>query len=526
VQALDAIPVNTEERSLADLDGGGDAFILSTSRERTEIRFSLPPHVDTSEAWLRLAARPASDGTAGQIHVSVNGGEAITIRPQARPIEARFALFSADFRPGQNTLEIAYSTDTPASGWIVDARRSQMRLTLEPVAPIETLEGLEAALASDFAAPRRIALITDISRERVTLEALVAQGLALRAGQVPLFTSRADEADLVVRIADNDRLAAEDRAALRSGDRSSGPEIAYRHDGVPHLVITGRNLDEATAAARLMAARSFVGYDRSFIAADAMTATRLGTRQIRDARSVHTEADLRTFADSGLPFSADQGSRTAVQFSTRLDADRHGALSVLARAALISGEAWLYAWYGDADESAPVNHNLLVIGPASTRIAAVDRNAPPELRAALRAAERSRGQRGLMRLAAAAYADAADAEVGTEVGIGVASLFRDQAQDGRWIATLTAPDQASFEAAGRSLARSNLWSALEGRAAVWSARGVTALDYAIVAPTLNERVQEFAVDHTRDAAFVLFGAAILLLIRGFFGRRKRVRVEA
>ncbi|WP_304072981.1 hypothetical protein [Maricaulis maris] len=526
VQALDAIPVNTEERSLADLDGGGDAFILSTSRERTEIRFSLPPHVDTSEAWLRLAARPASDGTAGLIHVSVNGGEAITIRPQARPIEARFALFSADFRPGQNTLEIAYSTDTPASGWIVDARRSQMRLTLEPVAPIETLEGLEAALASDFAAPRRIALITDISRERVTLEALVAQGLALRAGQVPLFTSHADEADLVVRIADNDRLAAEDRAALRSGDRSSGPEIAYRHDGVPHLVITGRNLDEATAAARLMAARSFVGYDRSFIAADAMTATRLGTRQIRDARSVHTEADLRTFADSGLPFSADQGSRTAVQFSTRLDADRHGALSVLARAALISGEAWLYAWYGDADESAPVNHNLLVIGPASTRIAAVDRNAPPELRAALRAAERSRGQRGLMRLAAAAYADAADAEVGTEVGIGVASLFRDQAQDGRWIATLTAPDQASFEAAGRSLARSNLWSALEGRAAVWSARGVTALDYAIVAPTLNERVQEFAVDHTRDAAFVLFGAAILLLIRGFFGRRKRVRVEA
>lgn len=525
VQASDAIPVNTEERSLADLDGGGDAFILSTSRERTEIRFSLPPHVDTSEAWLRLAARPASDGTTGLIHVSVNGGEAITIRPQARPIEARFALFSADFRPGQNTLEIAYSTDTPSSGWIVDARRSQMRLTLEPVAPIETLEALESALAADFAAPRRIALVTDISRERVTLEALVAQGLALRAGHVPLFTSHSDEADLVVRIADNDRLAAEDRAALRSGDRSSGPEIAFRHDGVPHLVITGRNLDEATAAARLMAARSFVGYDRSFIAADAMTATRLGTRQIRDARSVHTEADLRTFADSGLPFSADQGSRTAVQFSTRFDADRHGALSVLARAALISGEAWLYAWYGDADETAPANHNLLVIGPASTQIAAIDRNAPPELRAALRAAERSRGQRGLMRLAAAAYADAGDAAVGTEVGIGVASLFRDQGNDGRWIATLTAPDQASFEAAGRSLARSNLWTALEGRAAVWSARGVTALDYAIVAPTMSERVQEFAVDHTRDAAFILFGAAILLLMRGFFGRRKQVRVE-
>ncbi|WP_291844115.1 cellulose biosynthesis cyclic di-GMP-binding regulatory protein BcsB [Maricaulis sp.] len=522
-----AAAVNTEERSLSDLDGGADAFILSNTRRLARIDFTLPPHVQTSEASLRLAARPASDSTAGLIHVSVNGGEAITIRPQARAMEARFALFSADFRPGANTLDIAYSNDTSAAGWIVDARRSQMRLTLEPVAPIDTLEDLERALASDFAAPRRIALLTDASRERVTLEALVAQGLALRAGQVPLFTADADEADLIVRIADNDRLAAHDRAALRSGDRSTGPEIAFHNErGLPHMVITGRNLDEATAAARLMAARSFIGYRQSFLAADAMTAPRLGTHQIQDARSLHANADLRIFADSGLPFSADQGSRTAVQFSTRFDADRHGALSVLSRAALISGEAWLYAWYGDADETAPANHNLLVIGPGSTEIAAVDRNAPPELRAALRAAERSRGQRGLMRLAAAAYADAGDTEAGTEVGIGVASLFRDQANNGRWIGTLTAPDVASFEVAGRSLARSDLWTALEGRAAVWSARGVTALDYTIVAPSLVEKVQEFAVDHTRDAAFLLFGAAFLLLVRGFFGRRKRVRVQS
>ncbi|WP_297735410.1 cellulose biosynthesis cyclic di-GMP-binding regulatory protein BcsB [uncultured Maricaulis sp.] len=524
--AVETIPVNTEERSLADLDGGSNAFILSTSRERAQIHFSLPPNVDTTEAWLRLAARPASDSTSGLIHVSVNGGEAITIRPQARAMEARFALFSADFRAGDNTLEIAYTTDTPAAGWIVDARRSQMRLTLEPVAAIDTLDDLEHALGADYAAPRRIALLTEDSRERVTLEALVAQGLALRAGQVPLFTANAEEADLVVRIGDNARLAADDRAALRSGDLSTGPEIAFRNDGIPHLIITGRYLDEATAAARLMAARSFDGYQRSFLASDAMTATRLGTRQVRDARTLHANADLRTFADTGLPFSADQGSRTAVQFSTRFDADRHGALSVMARAALISGEAWLYAWYGDADATAPANHNLLVIGPGSTEIAAIDRNAPAELRAALRAAERSRGQRGLMRLAAAAYADAGDVEAGAEVGIGVASLFRDQANQSRWIATLTAPDIASFEAAGRSLARSDLWMALEGRAAVWSARGVTALDYAVVSPTLSERAREFAVDHTRDAAFILFGAAFLLLMRGFLGRRKRVSAQS
>ncbi len=519
-----AIMTNTQERALADLHGAGDAFVLSTSQPRSRIHFTLPPNVQTSEAWLRLAARPASDTTAGTIEVSVNGGDPIVIRPQARPMEARFALFSADIRPGDNMLEIRYATQTAAPGWIVDARRSQLRLTLEPVRPLETLGELEHALGSDFAAPRRIALITDAGRERITLEALTAQGLALRAGEVPLFTSDAEQADLVVRIAEFARLNDADRAALRRGE-SQGPEVAFRHDGVPHLIVTGRNLDEATAAARLMGARSFDGYGRSFLAADAISARRLGSEQVRDARAFAANADLRTFAASGLPFSADQGARTAVQFSTRFDADRHGALSVLARAALIGDQAWLYAWYGDISETAPADHNLLIIGPNSTQVADVDRSAPEELRAALRAAERSRGQRGLMRLAAAAYADAGDhaaAAPGSprETGVGVASLFRDRHNNQRWIGTLTTPDVASFADAGRSLARSDLWQALEGRAAVWSSRGVTPLDFSVEAPSLMDRARELAVDHTRDAAFLLFGAALLMLLRGFARRRR------
>ena len=518
------LPVNTEERTLADLEGGADAFVLSTSRPQSRIRFDLPPHVAASEAWLRLAARPASDSTAGLIHVSVNGGEAITIRPQARPMEARFALFSGDLQAGENVLEIAYSTETAAAGWIVDARRSQLRLTLEPIEPVDTLDALEHALAADFAAPRRIALLTDESRERVTLESLVAQAIALRAGTVPLFTSDPQTADLIVRIAEFDGLGARDRGALRNEGTSAGPEIAFYNDGVPRIVVTGRDLDEATAAARLMAARAFSGYERNFLASDAISAQRLGQRQVRGTGDLMQEADLRSFATSGLPFSANQGSLTAVQIASQRDADRHGALSVLARAALISGEAWLYAWYGDTAETAPANHNLLVIGPGSTRLDAVERNAPAELRAGLRAAERSRGERGLMRLAAAAYADDVDMPVETarDLGVGVASLFRDRGNSDRWIATLTAPESASFESAGRSLARSNLWGALEGRAAVWSSRGVTPLDFSVAPPTLVDRLREFAVDHTRDAAFILFGAALLMLMRGMVRRRRRV----
>lgn len=519
--------VYTEERSLADLRAGMDAFVLSPSQNRQSIAFELPPNAQATEAWLRLAARPASETTTGLIHVSVNGGDAITIRPQARAMEARFALYSDDVRPGENTLEIEFSTETATAGWIVDASRSQLRLSLERDQRIATLHELEETLASDFAALRRVALISENNSERATAESLVAQGIALRAGTVPIFTNDIENADLIVHIAEAGVLPEQSLAVLRDPQGVSGPEIAFRNDGTPELIVTGRNAEETTAAARLLAARSFDGYQSHFLAANAISARHLGMRQARGASNSARVTDLRTFATSGLPFSADQGSRTAVQIVGNGAEDRFGALSVLARAALTTGEAWLYAWYGDGQQIVPADHNLLVIGPNSTDFAAVEQNAPAELRAALRAAARSQGDRGMMRLAAAAYADdtASDESNENAPNIGVASLFEDRTQAGRWIGTLTAPSEASFQAAGRSLARSTLWASLEGRAAVWSTRGVTPLDYSVSAPTLQERVQEFAVDHTRDAAFILFGLAFFMLMRGMWHRRSRVNAS-
>ena len=251
--------VYTEERSLADLRSGMDAFVLSPSQNRQRIAFELPPNAQATEAWLRLAARPASETTTGLIHVSVNGGDPITIRPQARAMEARFALYSGDVRPGENTLEIAFSTETATAGWIVDASRSQLRLSLEREERIGSLHELEETLASDFAALRRVALISEDNSERATSESLIAQGIALRAGTVPIFTNDIENADLIVHIAESAELPEEDLAVLRDPQGAAGPEIAFRNDGTPELIITGRNAEETTAAARLLAARSFDG---------------------------------------------------------------------------------------------------------------------------------------------------------------------------------------------------------------------------------------------------------------------------
>ena len=509
-----------EERALSELDSGS-VIVLSPVHARSDIRFTLPPRASAEEAWLTLAARPASDSADGVIEVSINGGEPIAIRPQPRPMEARFALYSADLVPGENTLSITYRAQSVSAGWIVDARRSNLRLTLDAAAAPADLDELEQALGADFAAPRRIALLTDISRKRATYEGLTVQGLSLRAGRVPNFSDDEAGADLAVRIAPQDRLSEADRALLAAAGGEHGPAVIYSAAPQPRLIVTGRNLDEAAAAARLLAARSFAGFGDSFLASDAVQARRLGQPFARDARrQVGEDADLRTLATSGLPFSADQGARTAVLFAAARPEDRYGALSILARASLTTGQAWLYAWYGDADDAAPADHDLLVIGSDGQVADRVQAAAPAEWRHAMRAAERSRGQRGVMRFAAAAYAD--DENGGP--GLGVATMFRDQA-DMRWIAALSAPRTASFESAGRSLARSELWTALEGRAAVWSDRGVTSYDFRVSQLALSDRALEFLNDHARDIAIGFFLFGTILFIRGTL-RRRRSRARA
>ena len=249
--------IYTEERSLSDLQSGMTAFVLSPSQNQQTISFTLPPNADATEAWLNLAARPASESTTGRIHVSLNGGDSIVIRPQARAMEARFALYSDDVRPGENTLEIAFTSDSATAGWIVDASRSQLRLSMQRLEQLGSLGQLEETLGADFATLRRVALVTEDNAERPTVEGLAAQAMALRAGRVPLFGGDADNADLVVRIAEYEALSQDDRALLRHDGVAIGPEIAFAGGTTPRIVVTGRNVEEATAAARLLAARSF-----------------------------------------------------------------------------------------------------------------------------------------------------------------------------------------------------------------------------------------------------------------------------
>jgi hypothetical protein len=147
---------------------------------------------------------------------------------------------------------------------------------------------------------------------------------------------------------------------------------------------------------------------------------------------------------------------------------RAASLAVVARAALASGSAWLYAWYGDDMADAPLNHDLLVLGPQSGLDPRLMAAAPPEVRAAANAAA-NRAPRQRRFYGSTAYA--ADANERTAQITGVAALF--DYGDGRRVALITAPDGADYARAAKRLARSDLWSSLQGRASLWDSAAVT-----------------------------------------------------
>lgn len=95
---------------------------------------------------------------------------------------------------------------------------------------------------------------------------------------------------------------------------------------------------------------------------------------------------------------------------------------------------------------------------------------------------------------------------------GMAALFEDTG--GRRIALITAPEGADFSRAAARLARSGLWTGLEGRAVVWDAAAVTSFG-----PSASPRFSAVWISdqirrHDRWIALGAFSLAVLLLLIG------------
>lgn len=488
--AEDLRAARSEEHALSSLAAQSSVTLNETSG-LARISFDIAPGARAEAVELVLVARPVSPQSGGRLQVSVNRGRSVTLAPQPENFEARFALYADSLREGRNTLNLNFDA-AGEDGWVIDAEASRLRVSVAPAAGYSSLSDVEAALGADFAAPRRIFIDAgQAGTQAVPVSALTAQGLALRMGEAPILVSERSVAELTVR-------AVADPAAATPAVTLTGED---------EIQLSATDSVALIAAARLFAARSMDGQDRRFGAAQALSAARL----VRDTgfETTGANADLETLAGFGAPFGAEQGIATAVVFTDTDPQARLAALAVVGRAAIASGSAWIYGWFGEDIDAAPASHHRMVLGPLSTMDSRLLAAAPAEMRAATDAA-RARLPRQRRHFGSTAYADDT---VGPLAEIaGIAAIYEDTS--GQTVAIITSPDGADFARAARRLARSSLWNGMEGQAVLWDASAVTAFGPTSGPAFSREAFVVFLRDNDRYVALGAFSLAMLLLLSG------------
>ncbi|MCC5996418.1 MAG: hypothetical protein JJU18_08635 [Oceanicaulis sp.] len=486
-EAGEVRPARSEEAVLSSISPNTPAMRLTPEARELRIPFTIAPGAEPQSVELVLNASPLSDRSGGEIEVFVNRSRAVALSPRAETFEARFALYSDSLRAGENILVLRLS-EGARDGWSVNAAGSRLRVSAVPASGYASLADVEAALRSHFAAPRRIHIDADAAgRDALAVSALIAQGMALRMGEAPILVNTPDVAELTVT------------ANVRSGGGLPAIDMATSSE----LRLSAGDAGALIASARLFAARSMNLHAVRFELTDALSAPRLE----RATAPARPGAALDALAAGGAPFGADQGGRAAVVFASADPADRSAALAVVSRAALASGSAWLYAWYGERAEDAPPGHDLMILGPQIAIDPRLIAAAPAEVRAAASAAANRVPRRHNYGSTAFADDSARSARV-----TGMAALFEEPG--GRRVALITSPQGADFSRAATRLARSSLWTGLEGRAVVWDAAAVTSFGPSAAPRFSAEWLSTQIRRHDRWVALGAFSLAVLLLLIG------------
>lgn len=487
--AHDHRPERSEEALISKFIQADQPLALNNQVRELRIPFTIAPNSDPSGVELLMNARPGGASASGRIEAFVNRSRAVVLQPRAEPFEARFALYSDELQPGENVLVLRLTGEAGA-GWVIDPEASRLRVSAAPAEGYAALDQIEAALAADFAAPRRVHIDAEAAgRDELAVAALIAQGLALRMGEAPILVA--------------DRSIAELSITTQTRPGATAPAIDLT--GPSELRLSAGLEGSLIAAARLFAARTMDAHDVRFDMTSALSAPRL----VRSNQARSAGDRLEALAAFGAPFGSEQGGRAAVVIAGETADDLSASLAVVSRAALASGSAWLYAWYGEDAVAAPSNHDLLVLGPQSSLDPRLLAAAPAEVRAAANAAA-NRTPRERRYYGSTAFA--ADGGERDAMITGVAALYADNT--GRRVALITSPEGADYARAAKRLARSGLWTGLQGQAAVWDAAQVTPFGPSNAARFSAEWASRLVRAHDEWFALGAFGLAVILLLLG------------
>ena len=194
--------------SLADLTHAEKSLTTRTldwQRPSLELYFDLPPAERTSEIVLTLSADPlTSVAKNAPLQVQFNNSKPVPIVSNGRGFEARLPFNAAQSRGRRNIIRITYPVPegsdcvAPAHGaWSVDLAASSMRLRGRALRRHMSLSEVSEHLSQPGLSPKKVGLIAS-GPDATDMQALAAQGIALRTPDIPAFSISSSGTDFNV----------------------------------------------------------------------------------------------------------------------------------------------------------------------------------------------------------------------------------------------------------------------------------------------------------------------------------------
>jgi len=184
-----------------------DKAVLDWRTNTYTLSFDLPAHDWYDDLDLFISAYPEGNvSTSAPLIISYNGTEPIRLDGQGSSFEAQISLKTSRIRTAGNKIEISFPAQNNAAclgqddgRWVIDLSRSKLVARARAKNRDMQVREIEPRLIHPMTAPKRVAIIA-MGNHRPALEALAAQGIALRMEDVPQYQFKSAASDFQIII--------------------------------------------------------------------------------------------------------------------------------------------------------------------------------------------------------------------------------------------------------------------------------------------------------------------------------------
>lgn len=234
---------------------------LDWQRPSIELYFDLPPAERTSDIVLTLSADPLTRvANNAPLEVQFNNSKPVPVLSNGRGFEARLPFDAARSRGRRNVIRITYPAPAGAGcvapihgAWSIDLAASTLRIAGRAQKRHMSLAEVTDYLSKPALSPKTVGLIAR-GAEGTDMQALAAQGIALRTPGVPKFSVIPHGNDFNVVMVKRNRLfdITDDPMILNS----KGPRIFVPRGRPTELIFTADTDAEIVHMLEIFATRS------------------------------------------------------------------------------------------------------------------------------------------------------------------------------------------------------------------------------------------------------------------------------